>query len=67
VLAPIILGVLDVTIRGRVSILNILLQPIRNPLIIAVALGVIVAVTGLKLPTPVLAPFAWPSGTSFSD
>ena len=64
VLAPIILGVLDVTTRGKVSIGSILLQPVRNPLIIAVVLGVIVAVTGLKLPTPVLAPFVLVGGAA---
>jgi malonate transporter and related proteins len=64
VLAPLILGVLDVSTRGKVSIGNILLQPARNPLIIAVVLGVIVAVTGLKLPTPVLAPFVLVGGAA---
>jgi len=57
VLAPIALTVLDVTTSGRVSVGRILLQPVRNPLIIGSLLGVIVAVTHLKLPAPVLAPF----------
>lgn len=64
VLAPIILTVLDITTRGSVSIGSILMQPVRNPLIIAVVLGVIVAVTGLKLPTPVLAPFVLVGGAA---
>jgi predicted permease len=58
VLAPIVLTVLDITTSGKVSIGRILLQPVRNPLIIASALGVIVAVTGVKLPQPVLEPFS---------
>jgi malonate transporter and related proteins len=57
VLAPIALTVLDVSTSGRVSIGRILLQPVRNPLIIGSLLGVIVAVTHLKLPAPVVAPF----------
>jgi hypothetical protein len=64
VLAPIILIVLDLSARGRVSIRNVLLQPVRNPLIIGVVLGVIVAVTGIHLPTPVLAPFVLVGGAA---
>ena len=56
VLAPIALTVLDVTTSGTLSIGRILLQPVRNPLIIGSLLGVIVAVSGVKLPAPVLAP-----------
>ncbi len=56
-LAPIALGVLDVTTSGRASFGRILSQPIRNPLIIASLLGLLVAVTGVELPEPVLAPF----------
>ncbi|MFC5502198.1 AEC family transporter [Lysinimonas soli] len=56
VLAPIALTVLDVTTSGTLSVRRILLQPVRNPLIIGSLLGVIVAVTGLRLPAPVLAP-----------
>ncbi|MEP6843141.1 MAG: AEC family transporter [Pseudolysinimonas sp.] len=57
VLAPIALTVLDVSTSGRVSIGRILLQPVRNPLIIGSLLGVIVAVTHLQIPAPVMAPF----------
>jgi len=64
VLAPIALTVLDVTTSGRVSVGRILLQPVRNPLIIGSLLGVIVAVTHLKLPAPVLAPFALVGGAA---
>jgi malonate transporter len=64
VLAPIILTILDVTTSGKASLGRILLQPVRNPLIIASVLGVIVAVTGLKIPTPVLAPFVLVGGAA---
>jgi malonate transporter len=57
VLAPIVLTVLDVTTSGRVSAGRILMQPVRNPLIIASALGVVVAITGVKIPAPVIEPF----------
>jgi malonate transporter len=58
VLAPVILTILDVTTSGRASIGRILLQPVRNPLLIASVLGVLLAVTGVKLPDPVMAPFS---------
>ena len=64
VLAPIILITLDISTRGSVSIRNVLLQPVRNPLIIGVVLGVIVAITGVHLPTPVLAPFVLVGGAA---
>lgn len=64
VLAPIALTVLDVTTSGRVSVGRILLQPVRNPLIIGSLLGVIVAVTHLKIPGPVLAPFELVGGAA---
>jgi len=52
VLAPIALTVLDVTTSGHVSVGRILLQPVRNPLIIGSLLGVIVAVGALALFLP---------------
>ena len=64
VLAPIALTVLDVTTSGKVSIGRILLQPVRNPLIIGSLLGVIVAVTHLQIPAPVLAPFQLVGGAA---
>ena len=64
VLAPIALTVLDVSSSGHVSIGRILLQPVRNPLIIGSVLGVIVAVTHLRLPAPVLAPFQLVGGAA---
>lgn len=56
-LAPVALIILDLTTSGEVSLRRILLQPVRNPLIIGSALGLVVAVTGLELPDAVLAPF----------
>lgn len=64
ILAPLLLAVLDVTTSGKVSIGRILLQPVRNPLIIAVVLGVLLAVFGVHLPTPVLAPFILVGGAA---
>ena len=57
VFAPIALTVLDVTTSGKVSLGRILSQPVRNPLIIGSVLGLVVALTGIDLPAPVLAPF----------
>ena len=57
IFAPVILTILDIATSGRASVGRILSQPVRNPLIIASLLGVLVAIFGIKLPTPVLAPF----------
>lgn len=50
IFAPIALTVLDATSRGRVSVRDILLTPVRNPMIIASVAGVIVAAVGWRLP-----------------
>ncbi|AZZ53332.1 MULTISPECIES: AEC family transporter [Rathayibacter] len=57
-LAPTILTVLDVSTSGRASVTGILTQPLRNPMIIASALGLVVSVTGVQLPAPLLEPFS---------
>ena len=57
VVGPLALTVLDVSTSGRVSLGRILSQPVRNPIIIGSVLGVVVSVTGLELPDPVLEPF----------
>ncbi|MGY6498330.1 MAG: AEC family transporter [Microcella sp.] len=57
VAGPLALTVLDISTSGRVSLGRILSQPVRNPIIIGSLLGVIVSVTGLELPEPVLEPF----------
>ena len=55
--APIALTVLDVTSRGSVSLRSILTQPVRNPMIIASLLGILVDVTGVPVPDAVFQPF----------
>lgn len=57
VFAPIALAILDAATSGRVSVGRVLLQTIRNPLIIASALGTLIAVTGVELPEQVFEPF----------
>ena len=57
VISPIALTVLDLSTSGRISVGRILLQPVRNPLIIASALGLVVALTGLAIPDDVMRPF----------
>ncbi|MDN4596161.1 AEC family transporter [Leifsonia virtsii] len=57
VFAPVALTVLDVTSRGAVSVRSILTQPIRNPMIIASVLGILVDVSGIRLPDAVYQPF----------
>jgi malonate transporter and related proteins len=57
VFAPIALTVLDVTSRGSVSVRSIVTQPVRNPMIIASVLGILVDVSGLHLPDAVYQPF----------
>jgi malonate transporter and related proteins len=56
ILAPIVLTILDLSTSGKLSLGRILLQPVRNPMIIASVLGMLVAVTGLEIPEPVLEP-----------
>lgn len=48
VISPIALTVLDLATSGRISVGRVLLQPLRNPLIIASALGLLVALTGVE-------------------
>ncbi|WP_295127730.1 AEC family transporter [uncultured Leifsonia sp.] len=57
VFAPIALTVLDVTSRGTVSVWSIVTQPARNPMIIASVLGILVDVSGIRLPDAVYQPF----------
>lgn len=57
VFAPIALTVLDVTSRGTVSVWSIVTQPVRNPMIIASVLGILVDVSGIHLPDAVYQPF----------
>lgn len=57
VLSPIILGLLDTVSSGAVSLRRILTQPVRNPMIIASALGLAVAILGIPIPEAVMEPF----------
>ena len=57
VFAPIGLALLGGSVSGHFSVGSVLLQTVRNPLIIASALGVLVAVSGIDLPTFVFEPF----------
>jgi malonate transporter len=57
VFAPVALALLGGSVSGRFSIGSVLLQTVRNPLLIASALGVLVAVTGVELPAVVFEPF----------
>ncbi|MCL2089916.1 MAG: AEC family transporter [Micrococcales bacterium] len=56
VFSPVVLGVLDLSTRGRVQVRDVLLQPVRNPVVAATALGAVVAVTGWSVPDIVVAP-----------
>ncbi len=56
VFSPVILGVLDLSTRGRVGVRDVALQPVRNPIVAATALGAVVAVAGWSLPDIVVAP-----------
>ncbi|WP_382308784.1 AEC family transporter [Herbiconiux sp. UC225_62] len=64
VMAPALLAVLDTASRGSASVRSILTQPLRNPIIIASAAGIVVAVTGITLPDAVLAPFELVGGAA---
>ncbi|HEV7848194.1 MAG TPA: AEC family transporter [Mycetocola sp.] len=55
--APIALTLLDIGTGGKASVGRILSQPFRNPIIIGSLLGLLVSVTGLEIPDPVLEPF----------
>lgn len=57
VFAPIGLTILDLSTSGTPSLGRILLQPVRNPLLIASALGAFLAITQLPVPAEVLRPF----------
>lgn len=54
VISPIALTILDLSTSGRISVGRVLLQPVRNPLIIASALGLLVAVLGVEPPAEVM-------------
>lgn len=57
VLAPIVLTTLDISTHGKASVGSILTQPLRNPIIIASLAGLVIALLGVTVPDPVMAPF----------
>lgn len=57
VLAPIAFVALDIAETGkRPSVLRVVLQPVRNPLVLASAVGVVMALGGWSLPEVVVRP-----------
>jgi malonate transporter len=57
VMAPIVLTILDVRTSGSTSWRKVVLRPLTNPLLIASAVGVVLAVTQWPVPDVVLEPF----------
>jgi predicted permease len=58
ILTPIALTLLEVATTGHASVRSTLTAPLRNPLIVAVALGLVSAVSGLRLPAVLADPVA---------
>ncbi|NMO52278.1 AEC family transporter [Actinoplanes sp. TBRC 11911] len=58
VITPVALTMLEIVTVGRASVRSVLATPLQNPLIAAVILGALVAVTGVRLPTVVADPIA---------
>ncbi|TIH38704.1 AEC family transporter [Subtercola vilae] len=64
VIAPLVLTLLDASRRGSVSVRSIVTQPLRNPIIIASIAGLIVALSGWKMPDALLQPFQLIGGSA---
>ncbi len=58
VLQPLALAVLDADAHGRTSLGQVLLRPFKNPLTVGSLLGVVLALTGWRLPDAVHDPVA---------
>lgn len=56
VFAPAVVAALDLGTRGSVRVRDVVLLPVKNPLVIATVAGVVVALLGLHLPTAVRSP-----------
>ena len=56
VLGPLAISLLDLLTAGRPSWRTVLTQPVRNPVILASAVGAVLALTGWHLPTVVESP-----------
>lgn len=63
-ITPFSLAVLDISVRGKLSLRNILLQPVRNPIILGSLAGFAVSVFGLQLPDAVMEPFRLVGGAA---
>lgn len=63
-LVPFYLGFLDIASGGKASFTRIATQPVRNPMIIASLLGVLVALTGVEIPEPVYEPLVLLGGAA---
>lgn len=57
IITPILLTVLDRIERGRVGLVESLLRPFRNPIVVGVLVGLVVALSGLEIPEQVMSPF----------
>ncbi|WP_413318131.1 AEC family transporter [Agrococcus sp. 1P02AA] len=55
-IAPLLLATLDILTAGRASLIGIVTQPLRNPMLVGAMLGAVVAALDIQLPAPVLAP-----------
>lgn len=64
ILVPFYLAFLDIASGGKASFGRIASQPIRNPMIIASFLGVLVALTGVDIPEPVYEPLVLLGGAA---
>ncbi|RFA18010.1 AEC family transporter [Subtercola boreus] len=64
ILAPITLTLLDVSTRGSVSMKTILMQPVRNPIILGSLAGFFIALSGWHLPDALLEPFVLIGGAA---
>lgn len=64
VFAPVLLTVLDATTSGKVSVGRVLSGPVRNPIILGSALGVLVALLGVEVPPIILDPLTLLGGAS---
>jgi malonate transporter len=64
VLTPIVLAVMDTATNRGSSLGRTIARPFTNPLLIGSALGVVVAVTGLQIPEPVMQPFVLVGGAA---
>jgi malonate transporter len=58
VITPIALTLLEIVTTGRASWRSVLTAPLRNPLIVAVVLGAVVALTTVRLPSVLADPIA---------